>query len=58
MNTLFGITNIKVTFFAIKDNDTHEINAFLQAHNGEIIDIQYQQNNFAVRQVMIVYKEK
>jgi len=57
MNKLYGITNIKVVFIQTTDNTAPEINAFLEKHNGNIIDIQYQQNDFASHQVMIAYKE-
>lgn len=58
MNKMFGITGIRVKFFVCDINNTNEINDFLNKYDGNIIDIQYQQNNFAVKQIMIVYKEK
>lgn len=53
---LYGITGIKVRFF-VCDKNADELNEFLSKHDGNIIDIQYQQNNFSVKQVMVVYKE-
>ena len=55
MNKMYGITGIQVKFFVI-DNNSEELNEFLQEYDGNIIDIQYQQNDFAVRQIMVVYK--
>ena len=58
MNKMYGITGLKVAFFIVEKGDTSMLNNFLQAHDGDIVDIQYQQNNFAVKQVMVVYVEK
>lgn len=55
MNKMYGITGIQVKFFVL-DNNAKELNEFLQEYDGNIIDIQYQQNDFAVRQIMVVYK--
>lgn len=55
-NTMFGITNIKVKHFACKSDEMGEINNFLKKHDGNIIDIQYSQNNFTMVQVLIVYQ--
>lgn len=55
MNKMFGITGIQVRFF-ISEHNAKELNDFLKEYNGNIIDIQYQQNDFAVRQIMVVYK--
>lgn len=57
-NTMFGITGIKVRFFICENENADELNMFLHNHDGDIIDIQYQQNNFVVKQVMVVYQEK
>lgn len=60
-NNLFGITNIRVKHFSIdreKDNNLTEINNFLEKYNGDIIDIQYQQNNFQNKQILVIYQEK
>lgn len=57
-NNLFGITNIRVKHFCIVDNNYVEINTFLKKYDGNIIDIQYSQNNFTAKQVLIVYQEK
>lgn len=40
MNNVFGITNIRAKAFEVNKNDTSEVNAFLEEHDGEIIDIQ------------------
>lgn len=56
MNKMYGITGIKVKFFVCQNGDANELNNFLEEYDGNIIDIQYQQNNFAVKQVMVVYK--
>ena len=56
MNKMYGITGIKVKFFICKEEDVDKLNNFLEEYDGNIIDIQYQQNNFAVKQVMVVYK--
>lgn len=55
MNKIYGITGIRVKFFVCEDKSTNELNNFLEEHDGNIIDIQYQQNDFAVKQVMVVY---
>jgi hypothetical protein len=57
MNNLFGITGIKVEFCAITYGDTSYLNDFLNRHDGDIIDIQFQQNEFSAQQVMVVYKD-
>lgn len=56
INNLFGITNIKVKHFVVTNGDFSEINNFLKKHDGNIIDIQYQQNNFVAKQILIVYQ--
>ena len=55
MNNVFGITGIRVKFFVV-DKNADELNDFLEEYDGNIIDIQYQQNDFAVKQVMVVYR--
>ena len=58
-NNFFGITNIKVKHFSINketDPDLLEINNFLKYHNGNIIDIQYQQNDLINKQILIIYQ--
>lgn len=57
MNNMFGITGIKVGFFAITYGDTSYLDDFLSKHDGDIIDIQFQQNEFSTQQVMVVYKK-
>lgn len=57
MNKMYGITGIRVKFFVCQNENADELNNFLEEYDGNIIDIQYQQNNFAVKQVMVVYKE-
>lgn len=57
MNKMYGITGIRVKFFVCEKGNADEINNFLEEYDGDIIDIQYQQNNFAVKQVMVVYKD-
>lgn len=57
-NNLFGITNIKVKHFVIENDNYTSINNFLEKHNGDIIDIQYQQNDFVAKQILIIYQEK
>ena len=57
MNNNFGITNIKVKHISCKSDEIDTINDFLKKHDGNIIDIQYQQNNFAVVQVLIIYQD-
>jgi hypothetical protein len=57
-NNLFGITNIKIKHFSIIENNYNDINNFLKVYDGNIIDIQYSQNNFAAKQILIVYQEK
>ena len=57
MNNNFGITNIKVKHISYKSDEIDVINEFLKIHDGNIIDIQYQQNNFAVVQVLIIYQD-
>ena len=54
---LFGITNIKIKHFVIVENDYTSINEFLKKHDGNIIDIQYCQNNFTAKQILIVYQD-
>ena len=54
---LFGITNIRVKHFLIKEDDYTIINNFLKKYDGNIIDIQYQQNNFAVKHILVIYQE-
>lgn len=54
---LFGITNIRVKHFVIIENDYTSINDFLKKYDGNIIDIQYEQNNFTAKQILIVYQE-
>jgi hypothetical protein len=54
---LFGITNIKIKHFSIVDNDYSIINRFLKEYDGSIIDIQYSQNNFTAKQVLIIYQD-
>lgn len=56
-NTMFGITNIKVKHFACKSDNIGEINNFLKKYDGNIVDIQYSQNNFAIVQVLVVYRD-
>lgn len=53
---MYGIVGIRVKFFVCKDkDDTKELNDFLYKCDGNIVDIQYQQSNFAAKQVMVVY---
>jgi hypothetical protein len=54
---LFGITNIRVKHFVIIENDYTSINDFLKKYDGNIIDIQYEQNNFTAKQILIIYQE-
>lgn len=54
---LFGITNIRIKHFIIKEDDYTTINNFLKKYDGNIIDIQYQQNNFVVKQILVIYQE-
>lgn len=55
MNRMFGITGIMVKFFVCRTiKDADELNIFLAEHNGNIIDIQYQQGT----NVMVVYKNR
>lgn len=54
---LFGITNIKIKHFSITENDYTSINEFLKKYDGNIIDIQYEQNNFTAKQILIIYQE-
>lgn len=56
-SNLFGITNIKIKHFVIVENDYTSINEFLKKHDGNIIDIQYCQNNFTAKQILIVYQD-
>lgn len=56
-SNLFGITNIKIKHFVITENDYTSINEFLKKHDGNIIDIQYCQNNFTAKQILIVYQD-
>ena len=56
-SNLFGITNIKIKHFSIVENDYTSINEFLKKHDGNIIDIQYAQNNFTAKQILIVYQD-
>lgn len=57
-NNLFGITNIRIKHFVIEKDNYTSINNFLEKHNGDIIDIQYQQNAFVAKQILIIYQEK
>ena len=57
-NNLFGITNIRIKHFVILDGDYSEINTFLRRYDGNIIDIQYSQNNFAAKQMLVIYQDK
>lgn len=57
MNNLFGITNIKVKHFSISGDEIEKINDFLKLHDGNIIDIQYQQNNFTCKQILVIYQD-
>lgn len=54
---LFGITNIRIKHFVIIENDYTSINEFLKKHDGNIIDIQYEQNNFTAKQILVIYQE-
>ena len=57
MNRMFGITGIMVKFFVCTDEKSiNELNHFLYEYDGNIIDIQYQQNQIAAKQVMVVYR--
>ena len=56
-NNFFGITNIKVKHFSIHENEIDIINEFLKQHDGNIIDIQYQQNNFTCKQILVIYQD-
>lgn len=56
-NNIFGITNIKVHHISCHKEDISIINDFLKLHDGDIIDIQYQQNNFTNLQVLIIYQD-
>lgn len=58
MNKMFGITNIKIEHMSCHIDDINLINDFLEEHDGNIIDIQYQQNNFTHIQVLIIYQDK
>jgi hypothetical protein len=51
---MFGITNIQVKIFSFSNSDhISELNCFLEEHNGNIIDIQFQDR----LRVMVVYQE-
>jgi hypothetical protein len=57
MNNMYGITGIQVKFFYIrKEEDENKLNDFLDEYNGHIINIQYQQNDYSPKQIMVVYK--
>lgn len=56
-NNFFGITNIKVKHFSLHDNEIDTINEFLKMYDGNIIDIQYQQNNFTCKQILVIYQD-
>lgn len=54
MNKMFGITNIQVKIFSFSNSDhISALNHFLEQHNGNIIDIQFQDR----LRVMVVYQE-
>ena len=40
MNSIFGITNIRIKAIEVNQNDLTEVNRFLDNHNGNIINIQ------------------
>lgn len=51
---MFGITNIRVKIFSLINSDqTDSLNYFLEQHNGNVIDIQFQDR----LRVMVVYQE-
>ena len=56
-NNFFGITNIKVEHFVLHSDEIGKLNEFLKIHDGNIIDIQYQQNNFTCVQVLVIYQD-
>ena len=57
-SNMLGVTKIRIKHFSIVDNNYCEINAFLKKYDGNIIDIQYSQNNFTAKQIMVIYQEK
>lgn len=55
-SNLFGITNIRIKHFVIEKDNYTPINNFLEKYNGDIIDIQYQQNDFVAKQILVIYQ--
>lgn len=58
MKNLYGITGIKTIVFSRSNMQEHmdEVNAFLQAHDGDILDIQYSATDY-YSELLIVYKD-
>lgn len=55
MNTLYGIKNIRVKAIEAPHDDLAEVNEFLSAHDGEIIDIQINPMLYGVTKYIIIF---
>lgn len=56
MNTLYGIMNIRVKAIEAAHDDLAEVNDFLAAHDGEIIDIQINPMLYGVTKYIIIFR--
>lgn len=58
MNNLYGITDIRVSIIEAPHDQITEVNAFLKAHDGNIIDIRTEEMLYGVTKYIIIYKEE
>ena len=57
MNSIFGIKGIHVKAIETASENATEVNEFLAAHDGNIIDIQVHAMLYGVTKYIIVYRE-
>ena len=57
MKNLLGIKGVRVEEFSGFFSDAYNVNKFLEAHDGDIIDIMCVQNDTNCLSYLVVYKE-
>lgn len=57
MNNIYGITNIRIAAIEALHDHLSEVNEFLKAHDGNIIDIRTGDMLYGMTKYIFIYKE-
>jgi hypothetical protein len=57
MNDLYGITGLRVKVIVIESEKDYPLNAFLEKHDGKIIDIKIAGQTLGYTTFVITYKQ-